>query len=311
MGRDSKDFLKKKAVNGWNLFWLIASLISVIIFLGMAGSDLLTAPGVSAMIQLSARCAVPWLYLAFSASSLYVLFSSDLTAWVLRNRKYFGLGFGISMAWQAFFIIWMVGLHTDYYVEEVYLLRDVIEGLIGYAFLISMAITSFRPGRRLLSRKQWWVLHRSGIYFLWAYAFSVYWWAIFYYEAPVFIDHLFYWIGFLAWGVRAAAWHKERLKRAAKSPSWTGPNPLARILGVAIIVIGVVVATFGSAWYGKMENLVYGYGFTRIPELYLPYWPFEPFWSLGVIAFGTLLLGASGRGKVSTQALKTEQTRVH
>ena len=56
---------------------------------------------------------------------------------------------------------------------------------------------------------QWKLLHKIGIYSLWIYAFSVYWWALFYYPNPVWIDHVYYWGGFLAWGLRAAAWRKK------------------------------------------------------------------------------------------------------
>jgi hypothetical protein len=298
MDGESNGFLKKKAVNGWVLFRINSCLISVVMIVGMAIGDLSSGPGVSSMIQLSARCAVPWLYLAFAASSLHVVFSSHFSAWLLRNRKYFGLSFAVSMGWQAIFIVWMVSLHTDYYVDEVYLLRDLIEGLLGYAFLFLMVVTSFRPGRKLLSRKQWKLLHKSGIYFLWAYAFSVYWWAIFFNQDPVFIDYLFYWIGFLAWGVRAAAWQKDRRKAVANDASPAGSDPSARLAGIAIAGLGVTAATFGSAWRGTTDELLYGYALTRIPELYLPYWPFEPFLPLAVVALGTYMVGTSWHGRV-------------
>ena len=89
-----------------------------------------------------------------------------MSAWVLRNRKYFGLCFAVGMAWQALFIIWMVVVFTDYYVNEVYVPRDAIEGVVGYLFLIAMVLTTFRFGRKRISRKNWRTLHKSGIYFL-------------------------------------------------------------------------------------------------------------------------------------------------
>ena len=46
----------------------------------------------------------------------------------LRNLDYAWV-FAVGMAWQALFIIWMVGVYTDYYVNEVYSLRDAIEVL--------------------------------------------------------------------------------------------------------------------------------------------------------------------------------------
>ena len=146
---------------------------------------------------------------------------------MLRNRKYLGLCFAAGMFWQAIFILWMVGGHTDYYVKEVYLLRDAIEGVVGYFFLILLVLTSFKPVRKRMNSKYWKRLHKSGMYFLWAYAFSVYWWALFYYKNPGFIDYFYYWTGFLAWGVRAAAWHKNRRKLAGKKhKKLAGKGPL-------------------------------------------------------------------------------------
>jgi hypothetical protein len=36
-----------------------------------------------------------------------------------------------------------VGIHTDYYVNDVYVLSDDVEGVIAYSFLIVMVLTSF------------------------------------------------------------------------------------------------------------------------------------------------------------------------
>ena len=48
------------------------------------------------------------------------------------------------MAWQLLFILWLVGIHTEYYVNDVYVLSDVVEGVVGYTFLIAMVLTSFK-----------------------------------------------------------------------------------------------------------------------------------------------------------------------
>jgi len=298
------EFLKKKTINGWYLFSLISGSISIAIIVAMMDSDLSAGEGVSSMIQLSVRFALPWLYVAFSASSAHVLFSSDFSAWILRNRKYFGLCFAVGMAWQALFIIWMVGVYTDYYVNEVYLLRDAIEGLGGYILLIPMTLTTFRFGRRLISRKKWRALHKTGIYYLWAYAFSVYWWTLFYYSNPAPIDYAFYWAGFLAWGFRAAAWTKTRLKSAAKDPAERGSNRLVGAVGLVVVGTGIGAASFGSIWREAAEELLYGYTFTRIPELYLPYWPFEPFLPLLIIGLGCYLISKSANGKALKKAVR-------
>ena len=289
------ELLKHKVINTWNLFWLITGPISIAMVIAMMGVDLASAEGVSSMIQQSVRCAVPWLYLAFAASSIQVLFPGPFGRWILRNRKYLGLCFAAAMAWQLLFILWLVTMHTDYYVEEVYVMRDAIEGVGGYAFLIAMTLTSFRFGRKHLKPRQWRLLHLSGIYFLWAYAFSVYWWELFYYPDPIVIDYVYYWGGFLAWGLRSAAWYKKRHKLATKSATPGSIQPALVLAGLATVGAGLIAASFGSLWRETVSDMLTGYSFTQIPELYLPYWPFEPFLPLFVIALGVLLMTKADR----------------
>jgi len=234
MSVELKEVLKKKAINEWRLFWVITGPISMAMIFAMTRTDLSTGTGVSSMIQLSVRCAIPWLYLAFAASSIRALFPGPLSLWLLRNRKIFGLCFAAAMAWQALFIVWLVTVHRDYYIEEVYVLRDVLEGVLGYFFLIAMTLTSFQFGRRHLKPRQWKYLHKIGIYSLWIYAFSVYWWALFYYPDPVLIDYIYYWGGFLAWGLRAAAWRKKRLQGAEKSDPQSSVQPAYGLLGTIL-----------------------------------------------------------------------------
>ena len=163
MSANLNELLKIKLINGWNLFWLITVPISLVMVLTMIRVDLSSAEAVSSMIQLSVRCAVPWLYLAFAASSLQVVFPGTFSRWLLRNRSKIGLCFAAAMGWQLFFILWLVGIHTEYYVNDVYVLSDVVEGVVGYTLLIAMVLTSFKFGRSRLTAKQWKLLHTSGI----------------------------------------------------------------------------------------------------------------------------------------------------
>ena len=202
--------LNSNALNGWSLFSLITVPISLTLVMAMATADLSSATGVSSLLQLSVRCSVPWLYVAFAASSIHMLFSTEFSRWLLRNRRIFGLCFAAGMAWQLTFILWMLIVHWGYYVDEVYLFADVAVQLPGYVLLIAMALTSFRPVRRKLSPKQWRTLHKGGIYFLWGVVWSTYWYELYYYEDIQIIDYVFYWAGFLAWSTRIVAWSRER-----------------------------------------------------------------------------------------------------
>jgi hypothetical protein len=289
MSSDLRQVLQHKAINGWGLFLLITGPIGIAMFIAMSGVQLSTAQGVSSMIQDSVRCAVPLLYVTFAASSYQVLFPGALGGWLLRNRKYFGFCFAAAMGWQLLFILWLVTVHGDYYVNEVYVMRDAIEGVVGYTFLIAMIFTSFKFGRQLLKPAHWRLLHKSGIYFIWAYAFSVYWWALFYYPTQVPLDYAYYWMGFAAWAMRAAAWSKKRRLAAEKADPSGSSQAVFTLFGAGVVVVGLVAATFGAAWRQSADDILTGYAFTQIPELYLPYWPFQPYLPLFVIGLGAML----------------------
>ena len=282
-------FLQARILNGWSLFWLVSGSVSLLMVSAMLRSELTSGPAISELIQLSVRLSVPWLFLAFAASSLQVVRPGVFSQWLARNRKYIGLCFAAAMAWQGFFILWLVLVFTDYYVSEVYVMRDAIEGVVGYAFLVAMTLTSFAPFRRRLSARNWKRLHKIGIYYLWAYAFSVYWWELYYYPDPDGIDYVFYWAGFAAWGLRAAAWARQRHAKEGQ-----GGNMLAGVAGWLAIAVGLVAAGTGKLWYPTAERLLTGYSVTRVPELYLPYWPFEPWLPLFVVGLGAMLVAAHG-----------------
>ena len=162
------------------------------------------------MIQFSVRLGVPWLYIAFAASSFAIVFPGSFSRWLARNRRIIGLCFAAGMAWQLLFICWLVFGHWDYYLEEAYSIYDLAEQLPGYVVLIAMTLTSFRTGRDMLSQRQWKILHKGGIYFLWGVVWSTYWFELYYYDDIQAIDYLYYWAGFAAWMLRVAAWAKKR-----------------------------------------------------------------------------------------------------
>lgn len=289
MSLDLKALLAHKAINKWRLFWLISIPMFITIVVTMMGTDMSTASGVSSMIGFSVRLAVPFIFLVVAASSMQILFPGSFSKWWLRNRKYIGMCFAVAMSWQGLFIFIMSYFFRDYYFENVYLFRDELEGSIGYIFLPAMVVTSFHFGRKHLSAKQWKLLHKSGIYFLWAYPFSTYWWSLSYYQNPVPLDYVYYWCGFLAFAVRIAAWGKQRRQVMDRNAAESSTPLALRALGSAIIVLGLVWSAYGLHWQERVT------GFLTTPEwsadlvLWLPFWPFEPFLSLFIIGLGTML----------------------
>lgn len=211
------DILKSKHLNGWPLLYWIIGINCAAVLAYMPTQDLSKPLGVSEMIQMSVRCSVPFLYLAFAASAMKTLFPGKITRWLLRNRRSIGLAYAAAMAWQLFFILWMWTGHWDYYTEEVYSLEDIIFQVGGYTFIFAMTITSFHAVRRRMSLMQWRVLHKTGIYFLWFTVASTYYYELTYYNDRQIIDYIFAAAGLLAYLMRVAAWSRVQMMQAAQT----------------------------------------------------------------------------------------------
>lgn len=297
-----KAMLKAKVLNGWPLFWLISIPMSAFIIAAMMRTDLSKGEGISHMIGYAVRWAVPFIYLVVAASSFQIVFPSALGMWCLRNRKFLGLCFAVGMAWQGLFIFIASTFFRDYYFSEIYAFRDELEGTIGYIFLASMVVTSFQVGRKLVTPDQWKLIQKGGIYFLWAYPFSVYWWNTFYYPQldgygdPRILDYIFYLLGFIAFAFRIAAWGKRRKQATEKAGDGPTPTYLA-VLGAGCIGLGLVGSATGHLWYDGVYSILYGAKPSVTMAAWLPFWPLEPFIPL-------LLLGL-GTGLATSRAVKT------
>jgi methionine sulfoxide reductase heme-binding subunit len=161
-----------RAVESWRLFWLLALALSVANCLGLPFADFHSADGTGPMIQRSVRYALPLFLLAFTASSLARLWPSRLTKWLLRNRRYVGLGFAFGMAWHLSFVgysIWCFGLS-----ESGLTPRGFALDLIGFIFLLLLTLTSFRSFARRLNPTSWRRLHKTGVYVIWFVATYIY-----------------------------------------------------------------------------------------------------------------------------------------
>jgi DMSO/TMAO reductase YedYZ heme-binding membrane subunit len=290
MNIDLRAALKHTAINEWRLFGLIAIPVSIVMVVAMLAADMSTGPGVSTMISFSVRVAVPFIFLVVAISSIQTLFPGPFSMWLLRNRKYFGLCFAVAMAWQGLFIFIMSNYFRRYYYDDLYLFRDQIEGSIGYIFLTAMVVTSFNFGRKHLNPRQWKVLHKCGLYFLFGYAFGVYWLILSYYPNPAALDYVFYWGGFIAFALRIAAWGKKRLQ-ATKKNAPESDTPLAfKVLGGATIVFGLFASAASLYIPERIAAFLTRPEWSENLVLWLPFWPFEPFLSLFIIGLGTLLV---------------------
>ncbi len=293
--RATADILKSKVLNRWGLFLLLCSVMTVFNIVHMQAQDIKSPEGVSEMIGYSVRWAVPFIYIVVAISSLKILFPGAVPNWLMRNRKYIGLVFAYAMAWQAAFIYILSTFYRDYYFAEVYYFRDEVEGSVGYIFLVAMVMTSFNVARKRINPAQWSLIQKGGIYFLWAYPFSVYWWNLFYYpyqegySLPEMHDYIFYVLGFAAFVARIFAWGKLRLKRLIKHGGSFEFLSLQSICGIVLVTFGFIVAVTGYQWFTPVSGLLFAPTWSAEAALWLPFWPLEPFFSLIIIATGVAL----------------------
>ena len=277
-------------MNGWALFLLVTLLLCVMMSYQTWASDFSSGQDVASLVGFSVRWAVPFIYIVVAASAVRKLFPGRFSGWWFRNRKHFGLCFAVVMAWQAVFIYILSQTYRDYYYDEIYLLRDELEGSVGYIFLIVMVITTFPIVKRAIDFRQWKLLHTSGIYFLWAYPFSVYWWAISYGYEQRLLDHFYYWAGFLAFALRIAAWGKRRHQQSSSASNISLAPMCLKVLGYFFIAAGIVAAATGEYWQESATAFMTQTDSLAHLVLWLPFWPFEPFYSLMILGLGTLLL---------------------
>ena len=205
-----------KAVESWRLFWLLALITSVATCLGLPLADFHSARGTAPMILRSLRFALPLFLLAFAASSLATLWPNPLTRWLLRNRRYFGLGFAFGMAWHLSFVgysIFSFGLSASGLTR-----RGLALDLVGLAFLLLMTLTSFRWFAHRLTVANWRRLHKTGVYVIWFVATYIY---------ARHLGDAFHVAAFslliAAWLLRVAAWVNRRV-RGTVPPSKAGQD---------------------------------------------------------------------------------------
>jgi len=109
----------------------------------------------------TARCGFFLFLIAYSARPLSQLAPTTLTRAMMRQRRYWGLGFAASHTVHLFAFV------TYFRLADIPAPVPVlIGGGLGYALLYAMALTSNRWGIRTLGRN-WKRLHSFGIHYIW------------------------------------------------------------------------------------------------------------------------------------------------
>lgn len=154
---------ERTAFGGWRLFALLAALLTLAFTVAFAsfGAE---QHGVEALVRFTARVSFALFLPVYAASSLRRLWPTPATRWLLRNRRFLGVGFAWAHGLHLLAIGMLATLLGDAFHAEPLVLAV---GGLAYLLLLGMVLTSFDGSARRLGARRWALLHRSGIHLLW------------------------------------------------------------------------------------------------------------------------------------------------
>lgn len=121
--------------------------------------------GVRLAVRATARTSFALFLTAFTASSLVQLWPGTMTRWILRNRRWFGLGFAWSHFLHLLMILWLFGNYAGQVPAPP--MATIAGGSLAYVFIAAMAATSFDGAVRWMGPKNWQRLHKVGVWYVW------------------------------------------------------------------------------------------------------------------------------------------------
>jgi methionine sulfoxide reductase heme-binding subunit len=147
-------------LKGW---WILGvSAIVSALMLGVIGAiDGWTEPAVRMAIRATARVSCLLFLMAFVAAPLHRLWATNLSQWLVQNRRFLGLSMVVSHGFHA---VTLVALHvvTNGQHPQISPLA-----MLGYVFLMAMAVTSFQTTAKAIGRRAWRILHTAGMHYFW------------------------------------------------------------------------------------------------------------------------------------------------
>jgi DMSO/TMAO reductase YedYZ heme-binding membrane subunit len=160
----------RSAFEGWPLVGWSALALGALCALLLArygtGED-----GLRLLIRVTARTSLALFLPAFAASSLRRLWRSPASAWLLRNRRQVGVSFAVSHALHLAAILALAARFPASFAPGAV---TVVGGGIGYVFIAAMTATSSDAAVRRLGARRWRLLHRTGLWVLFAIFASSY-----------------------------------------------------------------------------------------------------------------------------------------
>lgn len=146
------------------LFWVISAvsvLFYVLLFLRLGFDEASVRQG----IRWSARFAAVLFCGAFGASSVHFFWKNSFSFWLRLNRKFLGLAFAFN---HTIHLCFLFLLQQNFHpVFDLAKRSSLFFGSMAYLFMFLMVLTSFEFFSKMISPKQWKMLHTVGGWWIW------------------------------------------------------------------------------------------------------------------------------------------------
>lgn len=139
---------------------IIAMVVVTLMFTGI------NEDAVRLVIRETARTSLLLFLMTFMTRPFQKLLKNNLSKWLMINRRYLGISFGISHLIHMSLIIWLIITFAEGDWLSIAPLSSYIIGGIGYLFILAMLATSNDRAIKKLGRKRWKLLHTTGMYSL-------------------------------------------------------------------------------------------------------------------------------------------------
>ena len=128
--------------------------------------------GIRVWVRSTARSSVVLFALAFTASSLRSLWRSDVSRWLLTNRRYLGVSYAVSHFLHAIALVALLAASSEF--AESLEPITLVGGGLAYLFTAAMALTSSDAAVAALGRRSWRRLHLVGGWTIWIIFAQIY-----------------------------------------------------------------------------------------------------------------------------------------
>jgi methionine sulfoxide reductase heme-binding subunit len=146
---------------------IIYTVISVLLLIAIVPMVLgsFSEEAIRWAVRRTADIAFIMLFFSFGASSLHFVLKSDFSRWLMQNRRYLGISFGISFLSHAFLILFLALRYPEPLLSDI-TNTTIYIGIVAFSFTTLMTLTSNNAAVNFLGRKLWSALHTVGGYYL-------------------------------------------------------------------------------------------------------------------------------------------------